>query len=98
MKTHKVKWLIERSEQNVSLSSLYLSANLIEFDEFVRFIEEHFLEKLHVRGRFRFPDRSWSYHGPWDNELSPRERLFENRTDFNLILSNIIKNHNLKVY
>ena len=84
MKTHKVKWLIERSEQNVSLSSLYLSANLIEFDEFVRFIEEHFLEKLHVRGRFS------------PGHLSIFERQLPFRTDFDLIISKIVKHDALK--
>ena len=38
-------------KQNVSLSSLYLSGYLPEF-ELIEFIEKQSLEKLHVRGRF----------------------------------------------
>ena len=73
MKTYKARTLLEHSEENLSLSSLYISCNEIEFEEFVQFvqfIENHFLEKLHVRGRFRFPDTSGS-------------RIFAIRIDFN---------------
>ena len=55
-------------KQNVSLSSLDVSGYWIEF-ALIEFIEKHSLEKLHVRGRFRFPDTSGS-------------RIFAIRTDF----------------
>ena len=82
MKTHKTRRLLERYKENVSLSSLYLSGNEIEFEQFVQFIENHFLEKLHVRGRFRFPDSDFGM----ERQHSPRQLSF--RTDFDLILSN----------
>ena len=91
MKTHKTRRLLERSEENVSLSSLYLSGNEIEFEKFVQFIEDHFLEKLHVHGRFRFP-REIDMMG----RHSPRQLSF--RTDFDLILSKIVKHDALKFF
>ena len=92
MKTHKTRRLLERSEENVSLSSLYLSGNEIEFEQFVQFIENHFLEKLHVRGRFRYPDRDFGMMR-WDQ---PRQLSF--RTDIDLILSEIVKHDVLKIF
>ena len=92
LKTFKAGRILKK--ENVSLSSLHLSGYWIEFTKFVEFIEKHFLEKLHVRGRFRFPrsrSRIWPDHGFRGRELSPRELLFTIRTDFDLILSKIIK-------
>ena len=89
MKTYKARRLLEHSEENVSLSSLYISCNEIEFEEFVQFIENHFLEKLHVRGRFRFPRRDFGML------RQPRQLSF--RTDFDLILSEIVKHDVLKI-
>ena len=53
LKTDKTLEIFKK--QNVSLSSLDLSGYWIEF-ALIKFIEKHSLEKLHVRGRFRFPD------------------------------------------
>ena len=86
MKTFKTRHFLK--QENVSLSSLHLSGNWIDLTQFVEFIEEHFLEKLHVRGRFRCPRRSdFGWYGGFGMErpLSPREILF--RTDIDLILS-----------
>ena len=90
MKTYKARTLLEHSEENLSLSSLYISCNEIEFEEFVQFIENHFLEKLHVRGRFRFPHRDFGMM------RQPRQLSF--RTDFDLILSEIVKHDVLKIF
>ena len=90
MKTYKARTLLEHSEENLSLSSLYISCNEIEFEEFVQFIENHFLEKLHVRGRFRFPRRDFGML------RQPRQLSF--RTDFDLILSEIVKHDVLKIF
>ena len=67
LKTFKTLEILKN--QNVCLSSLDLSGYWIEF-ALVEFIEKHSLEKLNVRGRFRFPDTSGS-------------RIFAIRIDFN---------------
>ena len=93
MKTYKARTLLEHSEENLSLSSLYISCNEIEFEEFVQFvqfIENHFLEKLHVRGRFRFPHRDFGMM------RQPRQLSF--RTDIDLILSEIVKHDALNIF
>ena len=85
------------SHHAVSLSSLYLSCNWIELNQLIYFIEEHSLEKLHVRGSFfdsrtdlREEFRGYTFYSrsPFP-ELSPGQLSF--RTDFDLILSKIVK-------
>ena len=82
--------------RDVSLSSLYLSGNWIELNELIYFIEEHSLEKLHVRGSFfdsrtdlREEFRGYTFYSrsPFP-ELSPGQLSF--RTDFDLILSKTV--------
>ena len=91
MKTFKTRQILNK--ENVSLSSLHLSGNWIKFTEFVEFVENHFLRKLHVRGRFRFPRRSLA---GWRRGHSPSE--LSDRTDLDLIISKIIKNDVLKIF
>ena len=74
--------------RDVSLSSLYLSGNWIELNQLIYFIEEHFLEKLHIRGSFFDfqTDVREDFGGPW---REPSQLSF--RTDFDLILSSIVQ-------
>ena len=88
MKTFKTRQILNK--ENVSLSSLHLSGNWIKFTEFVEFVENHFLRKLHVRGRFR----SMRYQERFQ-PLST-ERFI--RTDFDLILSKNKKNDESTVF
>ena len=82
MKTFKTRRILKR--ENVALSSLHLSGYWIELKEFKEFIEEqNVIEKLHVRGRFR----SMRYQDRFRPLFT--EHLI--RTDFDLILSKIIK-------
>ena len=74
--------------RDVSLSSLYLSGNWIELNQLIYFIEEHFLEKLHIRGSFFDfqTDLRKKFGPPW---REPSQLSF--RTDFDLILSSIVQ-------
>ena len=74
LKTDKTLEIFKK--QNVFLSSLDLSGYWIEF-ALIEFIEKHFLEKLHVRGRFRFPDTSGSWVFAIRTDLDSNQKVMK---------------------